>query len=232
MIFPSLIKGRLLKRYKRFLADIELESGEIVTAHCPNTGSMTQCKDEGSDVLLSISDNPKRKLKYTWEFIKIKGHFACINTHRANKIVMSALSKDFFKDIRLTRDLSVKPEVKYGENSRVDLLIDGNIYLEIKNVTLTDGNKTAIFPDAISKRGLKHLKELEKVVTSGKRAMMVYLVQRGECTGFKPAVKIDPIYTRAFYEAKEKGVEMIAVKTIFTPLENKLSLKEFLTIDK
>ncbi|MDA0839390.1 MAG: DNA/RNA nuclease SfsA [Planctomycetota bacterium] len=207
-----LIPGRLIKRYKRFLADIELENGEVITAHCANPGSMLGCNRSGSKVLLSKSDNPKRKLQYSWELVKVGRSWVCVNTALPNRIVREAIEEGKVSELKGYDTL--KPEVKYGENSRVDLLLtfgDQLCYVEVKNVTLADGN-VAQFPDSVTTRGAKHLRELARMVEQGHRAVMFFLVNRGDCDCAEPAGHIDPVYAETLAEAAEGGVEILAYR--------------------
>lgn len=212
MKFPaSLIKGRLIKRYKRFLADIELESGEMITAHVANPGSMMGLKDEGLTVWLSLSDNPKRKLPYSWELVEVDGALVGINTAHPNGIVADAIEDGQIDALAGYENLT--REVKYGENSRIDILLSGqnkpDCYVEVKNVTLKRNDSLAEFPDSVTARGAKHLKELVSMVEQGHRAVMFYLIQRTDCTKFQIAADIDPLYAAAFKEAIAAGVEII-----------------------
>lgn len=212
MKFPApLIKGRLIKRYKRFLADIELESGEMITAHVANPGSMMGLKDEGLTVWLSLSDNPKRKLPYSWELVEVDGALVGINTALPNGIVADAIEGGQID--ALTGYENLTREVKYGENSRIDILLSGqdkpDCYVEVKNVTLKRDDSLAEFPDSVTARGAKHLKELASMVEQGHRAVMFYLIQRTDCTTFRIAADIDPVYAAAFKEAIAAGVEII-----------------------
>ncbi|MCG8492282.1 MAG: DNA/RNA nuclease SfsA [Sneathiellales bacterium] len=211
MKFPlPLIKGRLIKRYKRFLSDIELENGEIVTAHCANSGSMMGLKEPGYEVWLSPANNPKRKLQYTWELVDTGTSLVGINTGLPNKIVSEAIEKNLVEGLEGYETL--KNEVKYGENSRIDILLTdaekSDCYVEVKSVTLSREAGIAEFPDAVTSRGTKHLNELARMVESGKRAAMFYLVQRMDCQKFSIAKDIDPAYFDAFIKAREKGVEI------------------------
>ncbi len=216
MLFePELIQGILIKRYKRFLADISLADGKKITAHCPNSGRMTGCADPGSVVFVSPASNPKRKLQYTWELTKLaKNNWIGVNTMRTNRIVEEALRNQ--KILELDSGLSLQREVNYGKNSRIDfLLTESNatkIYLEVKNVSLVE-NGTALFPDAVTKRGQKHLKELIGVVESGNRGVMFYLVNRQDAAVFQPADHIDPNYARLLRQAKKSGVEIFVYQT-------------------
>ena len=208
MDFPPLTKGTLIKRYKRFLADVELPSGEVVTAHCANSGSMLGLKDEGNTVYLSANTNPKAKLDWRWELVDVDGALVGINTSRPNHIVEEAILDGTITELQGYEGL--RREVKYGKNSRIDLLLEGpsTCYVEVKNVTLVDGN-TALFPDAVTARGAKHLVELGDMVKEGHRAVMVYLVQRGDCTSFQPARHIDPTYAEKLEAALSQGVEAL-----------------------
>ncbi len=211
MNFPSpLIKGTLIKRYKRFLSDIELENGEIITAHCANSGSMMGLKDPGSEVWLSPSDNPKRKLKYTWELVDSGTSLVGINTALPNKIVTEAIRNNRIE--ALTGYETIRNEVKYGEKSRIDILLSSGkkpeCYVEVKSVTLSRQDGIAEFPDAVTSRGTKHLRELANMVENGHRAAMFYLVQRMDCERFTLAADIDPAYREAFADARQRGVEV------------------------
>ena len=220
MQLPALLlSGRLIKRYKRFLADVQLDTGEIVTAHCPNSGSMTGCNTPGAEVLLSVSDSPSRKLKYTWELISVQGHWVGINTARPNHLVREAIESGVVKELRGYP--TIRPEVPYGKNSRIDLLLNGpgvNCYVEVKNVTLKVGDN-ALFPDAVTTRGQKHLRELMEVVGNGSRGVIFFVVQRGDCLSVSPADLIDPEYGRLLREAVKKGVEAVAYQALVTPEE-------------
>ncbi|MEP1382973.1 MAG: DNA/RNA nuclease SfsA [Paraglaciecola sp.] len=213
MEFPlPLIKGKLLKRYKRFLADVELESGELVIAHCPNTGSMTGCAEPGWEVWLSPSTNPKRKLAFTWEVVLTEQHhWIGINTHRANGLVQEAIENGVISELRGFE--SLKAEVKYGtENSRIDFLLSDpnkqDCYVEVKSVTLLDNN-VGYFPDAKTTRGLKHLRELQQVIRQGKRAVLLFCVQHTGIENVKVAEHIDPAYAKELKIAIKNGVEVI-----------------------
>ena len=214
-----LIPGRLIKRYKRFLADVELTDRTIVTAHTTNTGSMLGLVEVGSNVWLSESDNPKRKLKYTWE-IGASGETAVgVNTSVPNKLVFQEISAGNIP--RLTGYTTIKREVKYGQNSRIDVFLQAedkaDCYVEIKSVTLSRVPGIAEFPDAVSARGTKHLQELGDMVQEGHRAVMFYLVQRSDCTVLAPAKDIDPVYADALKVAMTRGVEVIIYSCDVTP---------------
>ena len=211
MDFPApLIEGRLLKRYKRFLADVELQDGSFVTAHCANPGSMMGLKEPGLRVWLSESSNPKRKLKYSWELLEVDGGLVGINTNHPNGIVFDAIKSNKIKELKGYSQS--KREVKYGKNSRIDILLEegsSSCYVEVKNVHLKRGGTLAEFPDSVTARGAKHLQELGDMVDAGHRAVMFYLVQRTDCTAFALADDIDPTYAAAFKEARARGVEML-----------------------
>lgn len=210
-----LISGRLLRRYKRFLADIQLKDGEQVTAHCPNPGSMLGLAEPGMAVWLSPSRNPARKLAFTWELVDAGTSLVGINTGWANGVVAAALAAGGIPELSGYR--AVTREVRYGENSRIDLLLEtpgrAACYVEIKSVTLRrDGARAASpraeFPDSVTARGAKHLGELARVAEGGGRAVLFYLVQRGDCRRVTIASDIDPGYARAFDEARARGVEI------------------------
>jgi len=220
----SFIKGTLIKRYKRFLADIELENGEVITAHCPNSGSMKSCWEPGWKVLLTQSDNPKRKLKYTWEFVHNGATWICTNTQRANEVANHLLLEHKIPEISGYSE--VKREVKYGDGSRIDFLLSatqmagqetGNraglesqlIYVEVKSVTYLGDDGALQFPDAVTTRGQKHLRELMKVVEQGHRGVMLYMLMRGDGEGFHAASDIDPAYAQLLEQAKQSGVEVV-----------------------
>ncbi len=227
------ISGRLIKRYKRFFADVKLDSGEVVTAHCPNTGSMMGLLTEGNIVYLSKTDNEKRKLKYTLEIIRDKGASVGVNTHRANRIVEKAIIEK--KISTLGKKYDFRREVKYGKNSRIDFLItnkkDEEIFLEVKNVTLSMRKGVAEFPDAITERGSKHLLELIDVVKKNKRAIMLFLVQRDDCKKFRIAEEIDSIYKQNIMNAMKAGVEILCYGCSF--VRNNIELdKKIKFIDK
>jgi sugar fermentation stimulation protein A len=203
-----LIRATLGKRYKRFLADVRLEDGSEVTAHCANPGSMMGLMVPGSTVWLSPNRNPKAKLPYRWEMIEVEGGLVGINTSRPNCIVEEAISEARVPELKGFE--TMRREVKYGRNSRIDLLLEepGRCYVEVKSVTLRRQG-FAEFPDAVTARGAKHLRELSDMISEGHRAVMLYLVQRTDCQTFRLARDIDPEYGAAFDAAKAVGVETL-----------------------
>ena len=215
MQFSSpLIRGTLIRRYKRFLADVTLESGETVTAHCPNSGSMLSVDRPGSDVWLSPATNPQRKLKYTWEIVKVGDSLVGINTNNPNAIAAEAVKAGEIPE--LAGYSSVKREVRYGRNSRIDLFLEADglpkCYVEVKNVTLRrdlDEGTPIEFPDAVTTRGTKHLMELSEMAHSGARSVMLFLAQRNDATRFTIAHDIDPEYGKALEKALSAGVEVL-----------------------
>ena len=222
MVLPQpLVAGRLVRRYKRFLADIELEDGSLVTAHTPNTGSMQQCAVPGQQVLLSKSDNPKRKLAWSWELVRVNEHWVDINTHRANRVVEEALRNNV---LRCFQNYSVRPEFPFAE-SRIDFMLEGaneKVLLEVKNVTLCCQPGVACFPDAVTRRGQKHLRDLMLAKEQGWRAVIFFLVQRGDAQTFSPADEIDAEYGRLLREAVSCGVEALAYRTRVSPESSKV----------
>lgn len=215
MKFPAPIqKGKLIKRYKRFLSDIDLD-GEIVTAHCANSGSMMGVKYEGATVWVSKATNQNRKLKWDWQVIEIGNAKVCINTALPNKIVEEAILNGEVPELAGYADL--RREVKYGQNSRIDILLEDPqkplCYVEIKNVTLSRVTSLAEFPDSPTARGTKHLRELADMARAGHRAVMFYLVNRDDCESFKLADDVDPDYASEFARAVEAGVEKIIYRT-------------------
>ncbi len=209
--------GTLLKRYKRFLADIRLDSGELITAHCPNSGSMKGYKQEGLKVWVSHSENPKRKLAYTWEIVE-DGESEKIIVHaaKANQLVKEAIENGRIDELRGYDD--IRTEVKYGsQNSRIDLLLekgDERCYVEVKSVTLKEGD-VLMFPDAVTSRGQKHLQELMEMRAQGDRAVIFFAVLREGGRGFAPARHIDPDYAELLDEAISKGVEAVIYQVDF-----------------
>jgi sugar fermentation stimulation protein A len=211
LTWPQLLPGTLLKRYQRFLADVRLKNDVVVTAHCPNTGSMEGCSQSGRPVFLSIHNNPKRKLKYTWELIKMPNSLVGINTLVPNRLVAKAIAAGLIEE--LSGYENIFREAKIGNHSRIDLLLtkeNGNrCFVEIKNCTLvSDG--VAYFPDAVTSRGLKHLQELEKLVSTRCRCVMFYFIQRMDAREFRPADHIDALYAKTLRDVVKKGVEIVA----------------------
>ena len=204
----SLIKGKLIKRYKRFFADVEVNN-KVVTAHCPNTGSMLGLLNKGNDVWISKADDPKRKLKYTLEMIKSNQKIIGVNTHRANRIVEHGLKNKLFKEFRSIKN--IKPEFKYSDDTRFDFLCDKNL-IEVKNVTLFRKKDVAEFPDAITSRGSKHLKKLTESINLGYKPYVLFLVQIKNISKFKIAKDIDSDYYNNFTEAKKNGLKFIAYR--------------------
>jgi len=220
-----LIKGKLIKRYKRFFTDVKLDK-EIITAHCPNTGSMRGLLDEGNEVFVSKNDNPKRKLKYTLEIIKVKKNLIGVNTHFANKIAYHGLSNNLIKEI--SDNDSIKPEVFFGKETRFDFLVEKNkqkIFVEVKNVTLFREKKVAEFPDAITSRGSKHLKTLIEAIKQGYKSYLLFLVQIEGVESFKIAKDIDKEYYENFLLAKKAGVKFLAYRCKISSKKIKIEKK-------
>ena len=224
---PALEQGRLLRRYKRFLADIETASGELLTIHCPNTGSMLNCMSEGARVWFSRSNDPKRKLPGTWEIGETpQGRLAVINTGRANGLVEEALRGGLISE--LAGFSALKREVPYGqERSRIDFRLDypsGAAFVEVKSVTLGFADsRVAAFPDARTERGAKHLRELACLAREGIRAVQLYCVSLSEIDAVRPAGEIDPAYAAALREAVSAGVEVLAYGAEISPEEIRLT---------
>lgn len=220
---PELEQGRLLIRYKRFLADIETSSGEKLTIHCPNTGSMFNCMAPGGRIWFSRSNDPKRKLPGTWEISETpQGRFACVNTGRANHLVEEALLAGVITE--LNGFTGLKREVAYGqENSRVDFRLDypsGPAFVEVKSVTLGfDDSRIAAFPDAVTQRGARHLRELASLAREGVRAVLLYCVNLTGIDAVRPAEEIDPAYAAALSVAVAAGVQVLAYGVQLTPDE-------------
>ena len=220
----SLIKGKLIKRYKRFFTDIKLNK-EVVTAHCPNTGSMMGLLEEGNEVYLLKNDDPKRKLKYGLEIIKSRGNLVGVNTHMANKIAHHGLKNNLIKELKNNDD--IKAEVFFNKETRFDFLIEKNkqkIFMEVKNVTLFRDKNTAEFPDAITSRGSKHLLTLIDAIRKGYKCYLLFLVQIENMEYFRIAKDIDSEYYKNYLIAKKAGVNFLAYRC-------KISSKEIL-IDK
>ncbi|MEC8579509.1 MAG: DNA/RNA nuclease SfsA [Pseudomonadota bacterium] len=223
-----LVPARLIRRYKRFLADVRLEDGREVTAHCANPGSMMGLADEGLRVWLEPNDDPKRKLKWAWKLVEHdSGAFTGVDTAVPNRMLKAAIQDRMVEG--LTQFDTVKPEQKYGENSRIDFLLQGadqpDTYVEVKSVTLMRQSGLAEFPDSVTKRGAKHLAELAQMSQTGARAVMLYLVQRTDANRVGLAADIDPAYAQAFAEASKQGVEVIAYDCQITPEQITLGRK-------
>jgi sugar fermentation stimulation protein A len=231
-LVPALFPATLIKRYKRFLADVELENGDVITVHTPNTGSMLGLSDPGMRVWLRDTQNPARKYQYSWEVCEPSpGNLVGVHTGIANQLVTEAIQCDRIPEI--AGYTAIQPEQKYGvENSRIDLLLKGenlaDCYVEIKNVTANCESDTAIFPDAVSARGQKHLRELIEVVKAGHRAIMFYCVQRADCRKFRPAFEIDPDYAGLLEAAYKQGVEILAYQSKIT--SNSIEITDSLEI--
>ena len=217
----TLLKGKLIRRYKRFFADIEVNN-KTLTSHCPNTGSMLGLLDKGNEVWLSKHDNPKRKLKYTLEMIKVKKRIIGVNTHRANRIVEHALKNKLIDEFKLIKN--VKAEFKFSEDTRFDFLCDKKI-LEVKNVTLLRDNNFAEFPDAITSRGSKHLKMLVNSIKKGFKPYVLFLTQIQDINNFKIAKDIDANYYKNYIIAKKAGVNFLAYRCYLSSKEIKIEKK-------
>lgn len=231
MRFPApLVRATLIKRYKRFLADVRFDDGTETTAHVANSGAMLGTAEPGMEVWLSPAANPERKLKWIWELVRVDGHLVGVNTAHPNGIVAQAVADGLIAE--LAGYESIRREVKYGVNSRIDLLLEApgrpKCWVEVKNVHLKRGD-WAEFPDAVTVRGTKHLAELTDRVKAGERAVMVYLVQRADCRAFRPAADIDPTYAAALIQAVGDGVEAICYTCRLSPDE--IALAAPMTID-
>lgn len=229
MQFASpLVRGHLIRRYKRFLADIKLDSGKTITASCANTGSMLGLADEGVGVWLSESDSPTRKYRHTWELVEndmgAGTVLVGINTAHPNRIVAEAIEGRKIKPLVGYR--SLRREVKYGQASRIDFLLEdakkGRCYVEVKNVHLSRKKSLAEFPDSVTARGAKHLRELAAMAEAGHRAVMLFLIQRPDVTRFSLARDIDPVYAAAYEDAEKRGVEALAYRCTISPAKIEL----------
>lgn len=219
MLFPSpLVPARLVRRYKRFLADVEFEGGRVATAHCANPGSMLGLAEPGARVWLSPSANPARKLPWSWELVEANGALVGVNTAHPNRIAAEAILSGQIPELAFYGRL--RREVAYGQNSRIDLLLEDDgpsgrppchvpCYVEVKSVTLSRAAGLAEFPDAVTARGAKHLDELARIAEAGGRAVMLFLVQRPDCTRFTVAADIDPAYAAGLGRALRAGVETL-----------------------
>ena len=221
----SLIKGKLIKRYKRFFIDVKLNK-EIVTAHCPNTGSMKGLLDKGNDVFLLKHDDPKRKLKYGLEIIKAQKNLVGVNTHMANRIVKHGLMNNLIKEFK--NITTIKPEVFFNKETRFDFLIEKKeqkSFIEVKNVTLVRNENTAEFPDAVTSRGSKHLLTLIDTIKKGYKAYLIFLVQIQNIEKFQIAKDIDPLYYKNYILAKKAGVIFLAYRAKISTKEIKIEKK-------
>ena len=221
----KLISGLFIKRYKRFFVDVKINN-QIITAHCPNTGSMYGLLKKGSKVWLSKSDNPNRKLKYTLEIIEDQKAKVGVNTHSANKIVYHALKNNLIKELQ--DSIEIKPETKFGKNTRFDFLLknkDSKAFIEVKNVTLSRKRKVAEFPDAVTSRGLKHIKELLNASKKRFKVFIFYLVQRNDCNHFTIAKDIDVDYEKALVKAVKNNLNVLCYDCKFSSKGIKLNKK-------
>ena len=219
----KLISGEFVKRYKRFFVDVKINN-RIITAHCPNTGSMMGLLSANNKVWLSRSENPERKLKYTLQIIEDKKSMVGVNTHLSNKIVLKALEENLIKDLKNLDN--IKSEVKFGRDTRFDFLVSKNnkkIFIEVKNVTLSRKNGVAEFPDAVTTRGLKHINELINASKKGFETYLLFLIQRNDCNQFKIAQDIDPDYYKLLTKAAKKKLNIICYDCKFSPKGIKLN---------
>lgn len=215
--------GVLIRRYKRFLADIFLKNDEILTVHCPNSGSMRGCSEPGSPVMISKSDNRRRKYAWTLEMVQKNGIWIGINTSLTNKLVHEALAGGVITDFGPV--LSIRPEVKVSERSRLDFQLEteaGRIYLEVKNCSLAENN-VALFPDAVTTRGTKHLLELDRLKQEGSGSAVLFCVQRSDADRFTPAASIDPVYAQTLADVRDRGVQVLAYRADVRPEEIRIS---------
>jgi len=219
MELPALTPAVLLRRYQRFLADCRLEDGQVLTVHCPNSGSMRSCATPGQPVLLSRQDRPGRKYPWTWELYWSGASWVCINTQRPNAVVAEAIAGGRIPELRGYSTL--RREVRYGDGARVDILLAGDdraaAFVEVKSCTLLDADGVVRFPDAVSLRARRHLEELQRVVASGARGVLLFLMGREDGRGFAPAADIDPHYAEALRTARSKGVEILAYRSRVSP---------------
>jgi sugar fermentation stimulation protein A len=218
MQFDSLLEGRLLRRYKRFLADVELPGGEVITVHCPNTGAMTGCAEADSRVWLSLSDSKTRKYPHTWELVETSQGMACIHSARANRVVREAFAAGRIPGFGDYPD--IRSEVKYSQGSRVDLLLEGDagrVFVEVKSVTLCREGGRGAFPDAVSERGRKHLRALQAVRDETTRAVLFFCVFHQGINSVNAAGDIDPRYRDALQQAMAAGVEVLAWRASISP---------------
>ncbi len=213
-----LLRATLVRRYKRFLADVVIEGGEEVTVHCPNPGGMTGLMEPGSELILSDRLSPKRKLRYSWELVRVGATWVCINTGLANSVVHEGILGGLIPE--LSGASRVETEVPYGQGSRIDLLLhdqeDQLTFVEVKSVTLAV-DEVALFPDSVTARGKKHLEELGRMVEAGHKAVIFYLVNREDCSMFRPAKEIDPAYAEACEKARSQGVACLSYQARVSP---------------
>jgi sugar fermentation stimulation protein A len=215
--------GILVRRYKRFLADIKLDNGEIITVHCPNSGSMLGCSEPGSPVMLSFSDNPRRKYSRTLEMVQIEAVWVGVNTSLTNRLVREALENGVIAEIG--RPDAIRQEIKTSDNTRLDFLLEQKgekLFMEVKNCSLAE-DRIAMFPDAVTIRGTKHLRELATLREQGHRAAVFFCVQRRDADCFKPAAHIDPLYSAVLAEVTLAGVQVLAYQADVTPRGIKIS---------
>ncbi len=207
--WPPLLEGTLVRRYQRFLADVRLRNGHVVTAHCPNSGSMLECSEPGRPVYLSRSANPRRRTRYTWELIEMPASLVGVNTLVPNRLVEAGVRAGRIPELQGYRE--ILREVRYGENSRIDLLLVNGprrCFVEVKNCTLVEEG-VAFFPDAVTARGTKHVRELDRMKAAGHRAVLFILVQRMDARVFRPADHIDPVYGETLRPSIERGLELL-----------------------
>jgi sugar fermentation stimulation protein A len=224
----ELIHGKLIQRYKRFLADVELDNGEVVTAHCTNSGTMKSCLEQGAEVYLSPVNDPKRKTKFTWEMIKIDNGWVGINTSNPNLLAFEAIRDQKIAGLRGYEH--IRREVKFGD-SRIDVVAENDkekCVIEVKNVTMKEGI-CARFPDAVTARGKKHLETLTELKARGFRTVMLYVIQRSDIQLFGPAWEIDPAYSEALVNAMAAGVEIFPVMAQVTP--QRIEIKKIVPFD-
>lgn len=239
---PPLVFGRFRRRYQRFLMDAELDDGRTVTAHCTNTGSLATCLGPGWRVGLSPATNPDRRLRYTWELSHNGAGWIGVNTLRANRLAEEAVRQGWLPELQGYAE--VRREQAYGRHSRIDLLLSSPhepgtgpgsqpslplCYVEVKNVTLLGADGSISFPDAVTERGRRHLAELERVVRQGHRGVMLFVVQRGDGSFFRPAWEVDPEYGKALRRAARHGVEVLAYRAVIVPPT--IELREPLPVD-
>lgn len=232
MKFDQLTQGRLVRRYKRFLADVELSSGDVITVHCPNTGAMTACAEPGSRVWLSRSTVKTRKYPHTWELVETDSGMACIHSVKANQVVREAFESALIPGFEAYPN--IRSEVKYGENSRADLLLEGEsgrVFIEVKSVTLLREHACGVFPDAVSERGRKHLKELQAICDENTRAVMFYCVFHQGIESVSAAGDIDPRYRETLVQAMSGGVETMAWQASISPTEIRLAKELPFSVD-